>query len=323
MRRSRASLLLFFATFATLLLAVGFADGGHESAGRPIDVYRLDIDEAADGWQCPGSLGFADELLTDSVEETLASNEPADVGSEGWIVIPSPGSPLTIVLYIDDELACDLACGAAAAPVAEVKETVACDNFTADAELVGCIMGNWPCGRVLAAQLNAPRVAVTIVDELETCEIDASDAMDWRQEAVATAGISCEVACDDIALSIAAAYAGVPDQLLWRQAIEHGSRCEFAWDDCQGLNQPSCAGWVDRRAELPAAELCREAGRALWNAIQWIGQERNNAISAASKQLAAWLPKATERGERAAWKRADDAGHSTSSAVRFGTLIAL
>lgn len=321
MRRSRASLLLFFGTFATLLLAVGFADGGHESAGRPIDVYRLDIDEGADGWQCPGSLGFADELLADSADEAVASNQATDVGSEGWIMIPSPGSPLAIVLYIDDELACDLACAAAAAPVQVVA---ACDEFASDAELIGCIVGPWHYSQALAAQVTAPRVAVTIENELDSCEIDASDAMDWRQQATVTGGISCDVAREDMALSIAADYAGVPHQLVWRQAIEHGSRCEFAWDQCQGFSEPSCAGWVDRRAELPAAELCREAGRALWNAIQWIGQERDNAIAAASQQLAQWLPKVGQRSERAAWNRADDAGHSNRCrAVRFGTLIAL
>jgi hypothetical protein len=282
----------------------------------------MDIDEAADGWQCPGSLGCADDLLTNDVETSLADVEPAEAsspvpGAEGWIVMPMQGMPLVMVIYLDDETACDLACGNLSSAVS--NESVckfAADEATVeavDAEFIGCIIGPWPCGQALAGQFSA-------------LQVYSGDEMAWRDEAaISTAEVSnAPVTSEEMAIGAAAAFGGVPDSLVWSHAIEHSSRCEFAWGDCSVPSNPAIAVWGDDRSNLPLAEFCREAGRTAWHLIRFLNAGRDATIAAASRELVSWLPKIVQQAEHAANRNDLKGDRSTKSAIRVsGTLIAL
>ncbi len=309
MRRSRASLLLFFGTFTSLLLAVGFADGGHESTGRPIDIYRLDIDEAAEGWHCAGAVGLAEDLLYESPAPAAVADDGISV-SDDWIILTGPGSPLTIALHLDEETACQLAYEAEA----QAAESLAIAEPAAPAVVfAGCIFGPWPCDYALAARLAAD-------------QIDAADAMDWRNEATASlepAAVDADLS-ELFAFEAAITFGSLPHAFAWNEAIAHASRCEFAWHDLQTLPAHSTEGWLQAREELPVAEFCRELGHGTWALIQWLERSRDRAIAGVSAQLADWLPKLAESHRQAAAPSNNRSDRPTTRAVRIpGALIAL
>ena len=315
MRRSRASLLLFFATFTSLLLAVGFADGGHESTGRPIDAYRLDIDEAAEGWHCAGAVGLAEDLLYECNPIPEAVAEEGLSLADDWVFLTAPGSPLTVALLLDEETACQLAyeAEALASERVVITEPVVSELAVSDAEFAGCIFGPWFCDYAFAAKLAAERA-------------DAVEAMDWRNEATATIEPAPAVneSSEQLALDAAATFAGVPHALVWEEAIEQSRRCQFAWNEVQALPSHTTEGWLAEREELPIAEFCRELGRGTWTLVQWLGESRDRLIADASAELAAWLPKLAESSRQAAIPSDSHADHPTSSAIRVrGPFIAL
>ncbi|HVU89643.1 MAG TPA: hypothetical protein VHD36_20100 [Pirellulales bacterium] len=309
MRRSRASLLLFFATFTSLLLAVGFADGGHESTGRPIDIYRLDIDEAAEGWHCVGTVGLAEDLLNEAscVVEVVADEGISVL--DDWVILTGPGSPLTVALHLDEETACQLAYEAEAAAAANRDLA---PPAAPEAEFAGCIFGPWPCNYAFVASLAAE-------------QIEAADAMDWQREATAAREASTPItaASERLALDAAIAFGGLPHALAWNEAIAQASRCEFAWDELQELPAHTAEGWLAERAELPIAEFCRGLGQEAWTVLRWLSSSRDRMIAGVSAELAAWLPKLADPHRQAAIP-SSHSGRSTTSAIRpQGALIAL
>jgi hypothetical protein len=314
MRRSRASLLLFFATFTSLLLAVGFADGGHESTGRPIDAYRLDIDEAAEGWHCAGAVGLAEDLLYECSPAPQAIADQGPTAADEWVFLTGPGSPLTVALLLDEETACQLAYEAEALAAERVAaaEPAKAAPAVSEAEFAGCIFGPWFCDYAFAARLAAEPA-------------EAVEAMEWRNEA--TAGIEPAAApesSDELALDAAATFAGVPHALVWEEAIEQSRRCQFAWSDVQPLPAHTTEGWLAEREELPIAEFCRELGRGAWTLAQWLGTSRDRLIADASAELAAWLPRLAEPHRQAAIPAESQPERPTSSAIRVrGPFIAL
>jgi len=262
MRRSRASLVLFFATFAALLHAVGFADGGHLSTGRPIDVYRLDVDDPSDAWQCTAEPPAA-ETDCATIAANLANQAPADdcvAGAEGWIMLPLAGSPFGIALYIDDETACLLACQSTAAATPFINE------------FAGCIAGPLPVDQDWTFAPVAPAA-------------EAADELGWHSEASlgdATPDLAQDLIDELLTLDLAAAFAGIPTELLWREAIDHAQRCDFVWDGCDSIPDASIGAVLEERDNLAVAELCRTVGRTVWEAMAQLIRERDFAIAMAS-----------------------------------------
>ena len=144
MRRSRVGLLWFFGSFATLMSAVGFADGGHQYPSKPADLYRLDLDNAAEGCGADYDGRYRPALTDAPIGKTTAApiTAPSDglPGSDGWILWPISGSPLAVILYVDDETACQVSCwdGQADSPI---DNNV--DALEIAAAFGGCIVGPW------------------------------------------------------------------------------------------------------------------------------------------------------------------------------------
>ncbi len=304
MRRSRASLVLFFATFAALLHAVGFADGGHLSTGRPIDVYRLDVDDPSDSWQCIAEPAAA---TTDclAIAASIAEESSADeslAAADCRIMIPLAGSPFGIALYVDDETACLLAC----------QSTAALSPFVN--EFAGCIAGPLPDDQDWTYAPIAP-------------SSEASDDLGWHSEASlgdATPDLALDLIEDLLTLDVAASLAGVPSEMLWREAIDHAERCDFAWDGCDAIPDASVGAILAERGNLAVAELFRTVGHTVWEAMAQFIRERDFAIAMASRSLAGWLQSTTVAENYApAAPSADEHQATISAGLCNGTLIAL
>jgi hypothetical protein len=151
--------------------------------------------------------------------------------------------------------------------------------------------------------------------------------MSWSDEANAGpySTIGIDGTSDVLALQIAAAYVRVPHELVWNQAIEHSSRCEFAWGDFQSVPNRSVEGWLASRSELPLAEFCRQVGRAAWDVLRWAGRSQEDAIAVATAEVAAWLANVELQSAPAVIPSDNAAARQpTTSAVRVrGPLIAL
>ena len=88
MRRSRSGLVLFFCTFMGSMMGVGFADGGHQSVGKPADQYRLDLDEPSDDWCGMGKLQYTPDYVPEAVRADSPAEKKLPAGSSGWICSP-------------------------------------------------------------------------------------------------------------------------------------------------------------------------------------------------------------------------------------------
>jgi hypothetical protein len=315
MRRSRASLVLFFGTFATLLMAVGFADGGHQSPGRPADLYRLDLDDPADG--C--SAYSTPRLDEGSLGIQSVANEAADgaglSGSQGWILVPMAGSPIAAVLFVDDDMACLLAY------VAEGNGLPAAGtSFGLDIDNVG------PGSAAGPEPENRNRLDAAVSPIEFGCE--------GFPYGCSTTGIACDEKSaflasdrpidDETVLNVAAAYAGLPNQLIWQHAIDRASRCQFVWDGCDGFPDASVAGWLDSRAMLRTVETWREVGRAARKMVDRIAQGRDSLIAATSRQIVGWLSWPAAAANQARRGPTEDARPSWPRTLRStGLLLAL
>ncbi|HEY1598646.1 MAG TPA: hypothetical protein VGG64_03540 [Pirellulales bacterium] len=308
MRRSRVGLLWFFGSFATLMSAVGFADGGHQHPCKPADMYRLDLDNAADA--C--SFNYDDRRRTTPAAEVAAvetSLAPATAslaelpGSDGWIVWPLSGSPLAVILYVDDETACQLSCWNGQD---ESNRTEPADVLELAAALSGCIVGPWIDQQEIVASQDVwagdcDDYRCGDRGEFRCCEED-----DYRcglaPTPIGVDNVPADDLCadDEVLFQAAAACAGVPSQLLWQQAIERSARCEFAWSGCNDFVDGSVAGWLDQRALLKSAEAWRAIGRAAWNVVDEMIQQRDEVLSATSRGLVGWLQSTLENAQRPA-----------------------
>ena len=289
MRRSRVGLLWFFGSFATLMSAVGFADGGHEYPSKPADLYRLDLDNAAEGCGADYDGRYRPALTDAPIGKTTAApiTAPSDglPGSDGWILWPISGSPLAVILYVDDETACQVSCwdGQADSPI---DNNV--DALEIAAAFGGCIVGPWIDQQAVPADQ----------------DFWASDCDDYRC-GLAPAAIAVDnvlaaesPADDEVLWQAAAAYAGVPSALVWQHAIEHSARCEFAWAGCNDFVDGSVAGWIDQRKLLASAEAWRAIGRATWNIVDQLVRQRDELLTATSRGVVGWLQSTLENAPR-------------------------
>ena len=208
MPRSCAGLLFFLGTFGTSLLAVGFADRGHQSSARPADLYRLDVDETADGWNiwCDS---FVHEICIAAAAEPTLGTSTGLCGSERWIAMIVPGSPLVAMLYIDDDSACRLAC--LPARFVESGPAVVTSAFDGDS-FAGCVFGPWD---------ESSALCVTA----ETASIDACDELGLRNQESDIAAVPADNSPRDfedlMLLEVGAAYAGpLPSWLVWQYATQ-------------------------------------------------------------------------------------------------------
>ena len=293
MRRSRCSLLVSLGTFATLLAAVGFADGGHQSPVRPSEFYRLDLDDPIDSWSRSSSARFVDDFIGSATASQGSAEQEVQPGSEGWIAVSIAGSPIVAVLYIDDETACLLACpgtepavGVAGAIEASLTEDEPATAAGSPGDANGEPSAELPW--IVLAELYGVEYSPTPrdIDSKGTCE-NADEVIDI-------------VDGDQLALRAAAAYSGLSNQILWQFAVDRAARCEFAWDGCTGFPDGSVNGWLNQSETRTSAEVWRAVGRAAWGVVELIAIGRDNVLSAASRGLAEILRRPVS-----------DSGHAT------------
>jgi len=274
MPRSRSGLLFFLGTFGASLCAVGFADGGHLSSARPADIYRLDVDDPADGLNT-----WCDSQL----HETCMASAPALGssaalhGSDGWIAVIMPGAPLVAALYIDEDTACRLAC--LPGPSVDPAPSAAALRYGND-PFAGCVFGPWAesSDRLVAAEM-----ATT----------DACDELGWQdpERGVSAPGHVAPRDFEELMLlEIGAAYAGpLPSWLVWQYATQLADIREPAWSDCDRFPDGSLAGWLDEAQTLSSAHLWRAVGQAARGVVLQILEGRQAAITTVSRQIVGCL----------------------------------
>ena len=269
-------------------MAVGFADGGHQSLGRPSDIYRQDLDDVAEGWS-----GYSRAPIVACAGTTPPAASANPPGSTGWLVLPLPGSPLSVVLYIDDLLACQLACDEASQDQEAAGLALPASTFDRQA----CTLDDLDAAFVQVAELAGLGMPFVGCDDF-ACGPTAEDTSssfgsapaseESAPDAVAT-GMDDAPAGDDLALDVAAACAGLPGPAAWQLAVDRATRCEFAWEGCDGYPNGAVDGWLARRDLVPSAEAWREIGRLASQVLNRLGHERDNLLTATTRQLANWL----------------------------------
>ncbi len=230
MRRSRSGLVLFFCTFLGSLMGVGFADGGHQSVGKPADQYRLDLDEPADDWCGLGKLSYAPEPVQQPARDNVSAS--GAVGASGWIALPLPGSWPIAVLYVDDETACQISSAHEAAADAQVARAYA----GCDAAPAATVATDWANE---ADFVDWSQFSAESFGQL-ACTLDPSERC---FDEYAVPAVPAQPLSDAELLLEASASGGWMAILLVREQLtaEAGLR-EYAWEGCQGYPDASMAG---------------------------------------------------------------------------------